>query len=406
MLSLDVTAVSGGLAARAAINTTQYTSQKGSNKEYSLLSPNHASVQQRTTSQSDYSSNNSSSNNSSSKNSSSKMPKYHNDIHADKASLMEKLREHYQTGYSTAGGTSKYGFRVLFQFQVITQLYTTLNLIIPFLFSDLHPDTQYYLKVLTCYVFAMGEANWVCAICYSCELPDFRDRPDPDFGIWSQSPPRDAILQNGNLATLLPHKDRNGLEWKYCTRCQRYKPPRAHHCKMCGTCILRRDHHCYLIGTCIGHFNQRYFIALLFYGVIASVAGSILSIRYLSYLPDAGGWYDYIFPVTLFQFCAGNVSWQFCLLAFHVFMLTIFGSMAALYFTGQILLVSSGFTLYEIAKQVDVKVSSTYWENLRLVFGDYWALSFLFPSQILFKQRNDGTSFEGVRIGSGKLSTE
>ena len=30
----------------------------------------------------------------------------------------------------------------------------------------------------------------------------------------------------------------------YCYRCQRYRPPRAHHCRRCGTCVFRMDHHC------------------------------------------------------------------------------------------------------------------------------------------------------------------
>lgn len=31
---------------------------------------------------------------------------------------------------------------------------------------------------------------------------------------------------------------------RYCKLCQVWKPPRAHHCKICGKCILKLDHHC------------------------------------------------------------------------------------------------------------------------------------------------------------------
>ena len=65
------------------------------------------------------------------------------------------------------------------------------------------------------------------------------------------------------------------------------------------------------------------------------------------------------------------------------------------------MLVTSGYTLYEVAKKVEVKVTTSYSENLRLVFGDYWLTSFIFPSQILFMQRNDGTTFEGVVFNQG-----
>lgn len=37
---------------------------------------------------------------------------------------------------------------------------------------------------------------------------------------------------------------------RYCHRCMRVRPPRAHHCRRCGTCVLRMDHHCPWIGGC------------------------------------------------------------------------------------------------------------------------------------------------------------
>jgi palmitoyltransferase len=33
-------------------------------------------------------------------------------------------------------------------------------------------------------------------------------------------------------------------EHRYCYRCERVKPHRAHHCRACATCVLRYDHHC------------------------------------------------------------------------------------------------------------------------------------------------------------------
>ena len=29
-----------------------------------------------------------------------------------------------------------------------------------------------------------------------------------------------------------------------CTKCNWFKPPRAHHCSECGRCIVKMDHHC------------------------------------------------------------------------------------------------------------------------------------------------------------------
>lgn len=37
--------------------------------------------------------------------------------------------------------------------------------------------------------------------------------------------------------------------WKSCLICQKNTPPRAYHCKICQTCVLKRDCHCFLTGT-------------------------------------------------------------------------------------------------------------------------------------------------------------
>lgn len=36
----------------------------------------------------------------------------------------------------------------------------------------------------------------------------------------------------------------NQDDWTVCTRCETYRPPRAHHCRICQRCIRRMDHHC------------------------------------------------------------------------------------------------------------------------------------------------------------------
>ncbi|RUS74329.1 hypothetical protein EGW08_017920 [Elysia chlorotica] len=258
-----------------------------------------------------------------------------------------------------------------------------------------------HYQVLACYVFAMGEANWLSAICYSNRLPDARDRP---------STLGQNFQKREELQRRLVKTDKNGLEWKFCDKCQRYKPPRTHHCDVCRACILRRDHHCFLIGTCIGHFNQRYFIPFCFLGIITSVVGFCLTVVYLRSLPDGAFWGDYIFPWALVKLLLGHVSWRFCLLTFHAMMLLVFGMMCVLYGLGQLSIVAMGITLYEVAKKVDVKVTSSPAENMRIVFGDYWLVNFLFPGQILFKQRHDGMHWDNIKFGTSvpldKVSVE
>ncbi|GAA5811468.1 hypothetical protein MFLAVUS_004905 [Mucor flavus] len=51
---------------------------------------------------------------------------------------------------------------------------------------------------------------------------------------------------------------------RFCKKCDSYKPPRSHHCRHCGKCVLRMDHHCPWLGNCIGFGNYSYFIRFIF----------------------------------------------------------------------------------------------------------------------------------------------
>lgn len=61
------------------------------------------------------------------------------------------------------------------------------------------------------------------------------------------------------------------VDWTVCSRCETYRPPRAHHCRICQRCVRRMDHHCPWINNCVGERNQKYFIQFLVYvGVLAA----------------------------------------------------------------------------------------------------------------------------------------
>lgn len=65
----------------------------------------------------------------------------------------------------------------------------------------------------------------------------------------------------------------NDLE--YCSKCNNYKPERAHHCSTCGKCIIKMDHHCVFLNKCIGSENLADFIRLAFFATISFIFMSI-----------------------------------------------------------------------------------------------------------------------------------
>eukprot|EP01094_Clydonella_sp_ATCC50884_P016812 TRINITY_DN2828_c0_g1_i1.p1 TRINITY_DN2828_c0_g1~~TRINITY_DN2828_c0_g1_i1.p1 ORF type:complete len:298 (-),score=55.63 TRINITY_DN2828_c0_g1_i1:80-973(-) len=68
----------------------------------------------------------------------------------------------------------------------------------------------------------------------------------------------------------------------FCSKCNKRRPPRAHHCSMCEKCVLKMDHHCPVINNCVGWGNYKFFLLLLFWGSALSAYGALtLMTKYL-----------------------------------------------------------------------------------------------------------------------------
>ncbi|KAJ8261549.1 hypothetical protein GJAV_G00155610 [Gymnothorax javanicus] len=54
----------------------------------------------------------------------------------------------------------------------------------------------------------------------------------------------DAAIDFSDLRSQSRKTERGCEGWTVCSRCETYRPPRAHHCRVCQRCIRRMDHHC------------------------------------------------------------------------------------------------------------------------------------------------------------------
>ncbi|KAG7516569.1 palmitoyltransferase ZDHHC23-like [Solea senegalensis] len=62
-------------------------------------------------------------------------------------------------------------------------------------------------------------------------------------------------------------------KWSRCPVCNIVRPPRAGHCRTCGSCVQRLDHHCIWINSCVGQENHRSFLLTLSVFVLTSMYG-------------------------------------------------------------------------------------------------------------------------------------
>ncbi|KAM7265697.1 hypothetical protein ACFE04_003380 [Oxalis oulophora] len=75
---------------------------------------------------------------------------------------------------------------------------------------------------------------------------------------------------------------RKGGDLRYCQKCSLYKPPRAHHCRVCKRCVLRMDHHCIWINNCVGHANYKVFFIFVVYAVVSCIYSLVLLVGSLT----------------------------------------------------------------------------------------------------------------------------
>ena len=188
--------------------------------------------------------------------------------------------------------------------------------------------------------------------------------------------------------------------WKPCIVCQCIRPPRTHHCPICGICVLKRDHHCFFTGSCVGLRNQRYFAVFTFWGTLATiycVAQSLIYFFTVHVSIANHHWTDIILPVATIKWLLGYVKFfDLCLLmllySVFWFCLTSIG-----FLREQINCIRRGITSFE--QDTDIKITNTHDQdqNVKAVFGNYWYLSIWLPLHWVFPSTEDGVDWSHIK---------
>ncbi|XP_023277345.1 palmitoyltransferase ZDHHC23-like [Seriola lalandi dorsalis] len=82
-----------------------------------------------------------------------------------------------------------------------------------------------------------------------------------------------ASSSAGSAAELQTTEATLTTKWSRCPVCKIMRPPRAGHCRTCGSCVQRLDHHCIWINSCVGQANHRSFLLTLSVFVLTSLYG-------------------------------------------------------------------------------------------------------------------------------------
>ncbi|XP_034114089.1 probable palmitoyltransferase ZDHHC24 [Drosophila albomicans] len=180
--------------------------------------------------------------------------------------------------------------------------------------------------------------------------------------------------------------------WHLCTHCQMLVPPRAWHCRLCNTCMLKRDHHCNITANCIGHANQRYFIALLAHLTLGNLFVFAYNFAYVFKIRLPVFSDPLIFlgvdPVKLLDSFKEDPNWLIingAVLKISVFSLAFVASQLGF----QLYMISRGSCMYYFQ---DRSYDLGFWSNWRLVLGKRMFWTWLSPL-ISSPQASDGTQW-------------
>ncbi|XP_052798311.1 uncharacterized protein LOC128230241 [Mya arenaria] len=288
---------------------------------------------------------------------------------------------------------------------------------IPYVYSELDINITRFFQGVGCFLALELMMNWLCILFVDSSFrpPDHLENGPFHTAYYSganQDTSQKLIehhhVHNENQSESVTISPKNGLmqkaplyfRWTFCEPCGIHTPPRAHHCPLCQTCILKRDHHCFVAASCVGFRNLRHFCVFLFYAVLATIFAMIhaLPYAYFEVIPYLPSYLDMIYPITLVRGLLGYLSLlHFCLI-FLGWMLLIYLCVSIASLIKLYKLVLSGLTKYEYENNIKIVDTKDTTGKLEAVFGKIWWLNFLFPLHRVFEPIDDPLYWQSMEF--------
>ncbi|XP_043702767.1 probable protein S-acyltransferase 15 isoform X2 [Telopea speciosissima] len=211
-----------------------------------------------------------------------------------------------------------------------------------------------------------------------------------------------VLIDPGNVpSTFVPdveddggsdHRSRkSGAHSRYCDKCSTYKPPRAHHCRVCERCVLRMDHHCLWVNNCVGFSNYKPFVVLITYTTVGCIYSLVM-------IMSGALQKDWEFgPLKMVYITCGSIIGVLCLilvtlLGWHLYLLS--HNMTTIeYHEG----IRAKWLARKSGKSYHHRYNVGFYRNITLILGPNM-LKWFCPTSI--SHLKDGISFPAVRDGS------
>ncbi|XP_017466716.1 PREDICTED: palmitoyltransferase ZDHHC15 isoform X2 [Rhagoletis zephyria] len=173
-----------------------------------------------------------------------------------------------------------------------------------------------------------------------------------------------------NFAKTLPVTNRtlNGSV-RFCEKCKIIKPDCAHHCSVCGSCVLKMDHHCPWVNNCVNFTNYKFFVLFLGYALLYCLYVALTSLEYFIrfWRGDLNGGMGRFHILFLF----------FVSLMFAISLVSLFGYHVYLTLMNRTTLEAFRAPIFRIGGPDKNGYNLGKYANFQEVFGDNWKLWFL-----------------------------